>query len=1518
MAIDFNIQNKEENSSFALLRTNPKLTSNLKLVVDSKEHIFLSSFKANRILSKVEYQKFELSSAGTYSNDVSRFFKGVPNNDRFQILRNQSDTTPYSEFSNQYENQYNYGASFNSTKLYDEQYKLFAPVWLDRRIPSKFVVYRVLNVDYKNKYKEDTEGQNSRILELLEYSTIVKTFDLTTKSKIGKYLNSHVFDKGMPESAIEFNFSEGGDVIYKGIDSNAGGFAFKQDSIAEDYIRKDNLEITANEIITSGFERHGLVSANLVNMEFMFDDEFAENYEIYRYFGLYVDDIEEGTFDVDHTTTGDMVSIKPGTTHTSYPVGSAGLTHEDMLPSKSDLEFPILSYVNLGGNQFLHINNNTQMSGLNIPVSNYNNIAGSLSSTDFSIASNKIQALSTKVSNKPFIEIEITKKPTNNDRFYIADKTEIELSNYSLFDFTAIADDSIQAGSFIGNKFSSAGTLDQITIAVSRLIESITTYKTTSNGLSIVIEDYANGANRERMSFGIYSLNVSDGFINVKTGSKNKIGLVDADLEAVSPPLVIHFGTKFDDWKLYTAKGGSKVGAAFLVSDEELGDVKVGQYVKHINLSKYSKIIDIVSDYINEGTNRIVIEDVYKTASDGTIQLYNKFKPSFGKFSAYNLRDLDLDFYSTRNSELGELKYDNASGIEWAGLSPVLYQEGNDDLITSTFGDPIEEKESVNNEVVYSEYDRLNENKLKETSLKSRIVPTILKYALKNGTNARNLPYILNANEAFGSNNLSPEIKIESGRNVDDLNMEHFHFNKISDELYLTGQTTDLKSFTSYNTTDGISIPQLKSTDIDYFSLYFNWKGSINLNTEVWVDDKFNKLYTKFNGGSSELEPNVVFRGLRYIYKKRKEFKQDSPVSFINTTEANSYKFGVTLNYNKGKSNGVEYTVIKNDEFKFICVIIDVNVQENDIKSLNRSLMYEISDITLDAKIVDSLIPFSIDLAGSNFPVGEGDTVLRAQDVGEDNVDFKESITLDSDGNLSWIYFKLPTGNRYAGMRVLSVLDSKSVLVAGRPVEFSLGVNAPGPVAGANPLSDDLLSSIGVDAEFYYWKTGSSGWKNILEEVVSYNYAKRFNNFGDINYITIDSSGESLNRFILEVQDGVDIVKPSVVDTASDGDRPRSYQSSSNEIGKVLKEREDGGYFTILKRMNGDYNPLFKDVITFTDVYSEQSIIIPTVGSGSQPIGVIPPYDTGLAGQGSGTGTGHSLQNAILDRKRDNLIYNKFRNLGIAFASYKNVDADYGFINNYHYHKVNDENSKNLLKLSDTTDKLPLYPMIKEIAIDKKNLNVFKSKYSSDYFTKSIAGGSSEEVHGTLSPVESNSFMVSTIMKVKNQYDLTSFSNTIETSIDSLDYIRSNKLNKTAIHWVENDAEIIADFYLPKTIYEELLEDGISSKFRKYVSAENSFGDKSTIDDDLEEYVYSNIVNRFIIENTEIYGIEGKNISTEFISIDSPDKLKEDRFTQLTNFDIQGYQNESLSFRLIYNKKPGFKYHLKLHIKIQA
>ena len=58
-------------------------------------------------------------------------------------------------------------------------------------------------------------------------------------------------------------------------------------------------------------------------------------------------------------------------------------------------------------------------------------------------------------------------------------------------------------GTFSGNKFSTQGGLNQIAIAISRLITKITNYTCTFDGSSIIIEDYAPGDNRKRMSFGI-------------------------------------------------------------------------------------------------------------------------------------------------------------------------------------------------------------------------------------------------------------------------------------------------------------------------------------------------------------------------------------------------------------------------------------------------------------------------------------------------------------------------------------------------------------------------------------------------------------------------------------------------------------------------------------------------------------------------------------------------------------------------------------------------------------------------------------------------------------------------------------------------------------------------------------------------------------------------------------------------------------------------------------------------------
>ena len=860
------------------------------------------------------------------------------------------------------------------------------------------------------------------------------------------------------------------------------------------------------------------------------------------------------------------------------------------------------------------------------------------------------------------------------------------------------------------------------------------------------------------------------------------------------------------------------------------------------------------------------------------MQTYVKFKTQFGKFSAYDFMDFDFDFYSTDNSNTAELALEEFNSIDatsyFVNLTPVLEEE--------------KVEEGIENEIINSEYDRLSENEMKEFAIRSRVVPSIMKFAMKDATNARNLPYILNVSEAFGANNISPDIDLENGRNVDDLNMEHFHLNQIPDESYI-----DIKELSQYTDLDGvgISIDQLKSTDVDYFSLYFNFNGAENLTSNEWEDSDFKKLYTKFSNGSQILEPSTVFRGLKYLYKKRKEFNQTAPSEFIDSTEANDYRFGVTMNYVVSKNptdpNTVTYEVVKNDKFKFVCVVLTVSVTKNDDFYINRLKLYELNDINIAGNPVDTTIPFQIDMNHPETDWGASEISVFASDFAQADgtAAFTEHITKDEFDKLSWIYFNTPLG-RYC-FKVERVINDNQVITLGLPVPFD---NTLGPQPDLPPMSIGDIALIDPTTQFYYYRGGASGFKFLLEEIVAYNFANRFNQFGDISYLTVTGDGEELeNRFVLEVESGSEVVKKSLLETTSDPERPKSYQLNNSEIGKVLRYRKDGGYFSLLRRINGDYNPLFRTVATFTDIYTGNKLNYPAVG------------DTTIA-----------------SNDRTDVIYNYNNGKGISFSSHKNTSSDYGYMKNMFFHKVNDQNVKNLLKLSQTTDKLPLYPKISEIAIDKKDVNLFKSKYASDFFTKSLAGGGSELVHGTLSPVEVKSFLASTIMKVKDNYDITAYNPKKELDLDALDYIRVNKLNTNSVHWFENDTEVVADFYLPQSVRDELLEDGILSKFSKYVEPQNSYRDKTTIEDDLSVYIYQNVVPRFIIDTIEVYALEGKNLDTEFVSTEDVSGLTEGGYRVQTNYEVETYQNDSLSFRLIYKKRLGYNYSLKVLVKIEA
>ena len=71
--------NEEQNTngrlnSFMLLRTNPKLTGNIKIVVDNEGNLYMDTFKASSVLNNRVYRKYPISSDGNYPHDVMTVF----------------------------------------------------------------------------------------------------------------------------------------------------------------------------------------------------------------------------------------------------------------------------------------------------------------------------------------------------------------------------------------------------------------------------------------------------------------------------------------------------------------------------------------------------------------------------------------------------------------------------------------------------------------------------------------------------------------------------------------------------------------------------------------------------------------------------------------------------------------------------------------------------------------------------------------------------------------------------------------------------------------------------------------------------------------------------------------------------------------------------------------------------------------------------------------------------------------------------------------------------------------------------------------------------------------------------------------------------------------------------------------------------------------------------------------------------------------------------------------------------
>lgn len=289
----------QDETSFGIIRTNPKLTGNVKITVDSANDIWLNSIDAEKELADDRFKKYRISPNSSYVIDIRRFFDdgGTPPEIVYSLYQADTQyTSTKRNLSQQYDRFYQYGVTPLKSKFYPEDFSFFAPLYLKEDVPDYFVIFRtdgpVNNFSYDLSFDQWPSEVRSQILD---NSRIIKTYNMQAGTSIGDYLRNLISHPSRKPTDLTVSYQQNGYTTFNGIVYNSGSFA-QMGELLYDYVNQENPLISVEEFITLGFERNKVISSHVLNMEFLFDDPTADNYTINRYFGLYVNAIDLAKF----------------------------------------------------------------------------------------------------------------------------------------------------------------------------------------------------------------------------------------------------------------------------------------------------------------------------------------------------------------------------------------------------------------------------------------------------------------------------------------------------------------------------------------------------------------------------------------------------------------------------------------------------------------------------------------------------------------------------------------------------------------------------------------------------------------------------------------------------------------------------------------------------------------------------------------------------------------------------------------------------------------------------------------------------------------------------------------------------------------------------------------------------------------------------------------------------------------------------------------------------------------------
>lgn len=1611
--------NEITNQSFAVLRTNPLLTTNVKIMVN--ENVYISTFNNN--VNDINYTATLIDPDKTsYENDLALFFKGVQKDLIYNIIRKNDDYIVYKDFSNQYEMQYNYGCETNKNKNYKEQYKFFAPLWLDGDVPDAFVVFKT---DARFEYNEN----GNPLKDILSSAKIVKTFDLTNKSKIGRYIRNYKNNDNFPKFPLIHSFET--DTDYYGIDVIEGGFTSKSED-NKNHFKNQHIELENDEFITRGFERNNLAIANLLNLEFLFDDN-DNDYKIYNYIGLYVNFNKIGTSKVKNITEYqdfDVVSFALNETKTIID----GKTNSNNFINKNILSnfYPYIkdnndTYININKSTltdlikkpYISLNGTLSAADKNELIAaaadkktnatfsyfNYDSATGNLSLDGLShLKINKNKDVSfdnfykkkyiASLTEENFIKedrnkqlvIEITNQPKDGDGFWIMPKNELEFvdrptdkqmvyykfdksttkTNYRAVDtskilYTAEAtiDDTSAAtivngvyvngvikmtpgmyvkreGVYEERLFSSNGTLNDIATAVAKAInDNEYGYKAKALDNKVFVEDITFVGNIN----SIFALMYSD--TDWCKVSATKIGFKE-EFDNEGEVIAMEWDNKEFPLSLYEASFSK-----YLIDGETITDNE-----------QYREGWDF---YITTGGGSAA--NLYKIYTDfGGLFLTNKMyikDPITGaeiRITSIFWSELERCYILTTESPV--TRYLNGAALKL----DVLY-ESDTDFGIMTFYDfkDFDFDLYTKDRILCKEYAILQENELKELVLKSKIIPYINKFEAYNATST--LPETINevTNETVKFDILKSKsaddyrnetsIKLsysKENNNLIDVSKSSFNYFVDLNSMYVNNIVQSDKIFNDLifklknekgsrieRDSRGVrNIVQYDYRDVNVFNDIFN---PISLKREDGTYFEDIKLNSEFIGGSNVAYPTTIFNGLKYIYKRKVSDGRDE---YYPTSEINGYKFinlfkitntnGKIINGKRNISENV-VSVVKNDKHNSIVILNELYSPYINSLNLAEKHKYTKKELLSDGNNIDE----NVNLQGyamlpvlsretvtisETFDDGSGKATLLIFDKGINlniynnqdilgrkpllAISFRTGVSLNEDD-----LFKAENNMIYI-FKIKDIVDENRMIVENVGYKFVGG----GPVMRYfqtynnslltwnydtlfNPnnekidLSDELLYGM-TSAHVYLINCGTNFYEKYLNSTIN---SKSFVNSIKNNkatYYNINEIGELSNvKYILDVDFGAEIDKIDNLTVKPDLDKPSIYKVNSNIIGSVVETNNNLQYK--LRKHTYAYKPKFKTNVNFGGTNATFDLI-----------------------------DSNEIKQFTLNDLREKLYSNEdldnFEYIRYYFDNFNNKKFAPSLyvggkkLNEFYYHKVN-INNPDILKLSKSTDKLPLYPAINEIAIDVRDLNLFSRKYKSDDFHK-LHQTSSETVNykGTFNPIEDKFFFTSSILNVKDNYIISEFSNEYVNSYDDLQKlitVKDFENVKKSLHLTTEGLKTYIDINLAHAFEQYLINyENLTYHLSNYINANESYGDLTSLDDDTRTYIKNNIYNRFFVKNVKIGYVEDPG-AIDNVSAD--DSILFKSFTNFKSYII----NDVLRIELTKHREIPYKFNIEINFE---